>query len=166
MGKPPRRAILRPPEGTRTLTEFSFFARAIELSVAEIVALTGAEPSEGADLSRRLTGIAPVDQASASDLSFVSDAKFADALKSTAAGAVLTTERFASHAPKGVAVLRVGKPYDAFVVVARKLYQSALRPASMFGSTGIATQAAVHASAELEDGVIVDPFAVIFINAR
>ena len=38
---------------------FSFFAREASLSVAEIAALTGAEPCAGADLSRRLTGIAP-----------------------------------------------------------------------------------------------------------
>jgi UDP-3-O-[3-hydroxymyristoyl] glucosamine N-acyltransferase len=89
------------------VTEFSFFARATALSVAEIVALTGAEPGEGADLSRRLTGIAPVNQAGAGDLSFVSETKFAAALKSTQAGAVLTTERFERDAPEGVAVLRV-----------------------------------------------------------
>ena len=88
-----------PPQGDKYVAEFSFFARAAALSVAEIVALTGAEPCEGADLSRRLTGIAPVDQAGADDLTFVAEAKFADALKSTRAGAVLTTERFASHAP-------------------------------------------------------------------
>ena len=34
------------------MTEFSFFAHAADLSVAEIAALTGAEPCEGADLSR------------------------------------------------------------------------------------------------------------------
>jgi UDP-3-O-[3-hydroxymyristoyl] glucosamine N-acyltransferase len=74
--------------------------------VAEVASLTGAEPREGADLSRRLSGIAPVDQAGAGDLTFVADAKFAAALESTKAGAVLTSERFARHVPDGVAVLR------------------------------------------------------------
>ena len=143
------------------MTEFSFFSRATDLSVADIVALTGAEPCQGADLARRLTGIAPVDQASASDLSFVSEAKFATALKSTRAGAVLTTERFERDAPEGVAVLRIRKPYDAFVAVARKLYSSALRPASSFGTVGVSPGAIVHPSAVLADGVTVDPFAVI-----
>src|SRR5471030_2581096 len=83
----------------KALTEFSFFERAAALSVAEIAALTGAEPCEGADLSRRLTGIAAVDQAGADDLSFVAEAKFAAALKATRAGAVLTSERYAHHAP-------------------------------------------------------------------
>jgi UDP-3-O-[3-hydroxymyristoyl] glucosamine N-acyltransferase len=141
--------------------EFSFFARAAALSVADIVALTGAEPCEGADLSRRLTGIAPVDQAGADDLTFVAETKFADALKSTQAGAVLTTERFTSHASKGVAVLRIRKPYDAFIIVARRIYSGALRPTSVFGTVGVSPGAMVHPSAKLAADVTVDPFAVI-----
>ena len=74
------------------MTEFSFFSRSAGLSVAEIASLTGAEPSAGADLSRRLTGIGPVDCAGANDLTFVKDAKFAHALAATGAGAVLTSD--------------------------------------------------------------------------
>ena len=148
------------------MTEFSFFARGADLSVGEIAALTGAEPCEGADLSRRMTGIAPVDRATANDLSFVSETKFVASLRSTGAGAVLTTERFARHAPEGVIVLRARKPYDAFVAVARKIYSGALRPASVFGTSGVAPGAAVHPSAQLGEGVTVDPFAVIGPSAK
>jgi UDP-3-O-[3-hydroxymyristoyl] glucosamine N-acyltransferase len=143
------------------VTEFSFFERATNFSVAEIASLTGAEPCEGADLSRRLTGIAPVDRAGANDLTFVADSKFAAALASTKAGAVLTNERFARHAPDGVAVLRLRNPYDAFVAVAREIYRGALRPTSVFGTCGVAPGAIVHPSAQLERDVTVDPFAVI-----
>jgi UDP-3-O-[3-hydroxymyristoyl] glucosamine N-acyltransferase len=108
-----------------------------------------------------LTGIAPLDQAGAGDLTFVADAKFAAALESTRAGAVLTSERFAGRAPAGVAVLRVRRPYDAFVMVARKIYSCALRPTSVFGSDGVSPAAAVHPSARLARDVTVDPFAVI-----
>jgi UDP-3-O-[3-hydroxymyristoyl] glucosamine N-acyltransferase len=143
------------------VTEFSFFKRATNLSVAEIVALTGADPCEGADLSRRLTGIAPVDRAGADDLTFVDGARFAAALEKTRAGAVLTSERFVDHAPAGVAVLRVRKPYDAFVAVAREIYPSALRPISVFGTIGVAPTAVVHSTAQLGRDVTIDPFAVI-----
>jgi UDP-3-O-[3-hydroxymyristoyl] glucosamine N-acyltransferase len=153
--------VIVPATWGQAVTEFGFFARAAALSVAEIVALTGAEPCEGADLSRRLTGIAPIDHAGAEDLTFVSEAKFADLLKSTRAGAVLTSERFATHAPEGVAVLRVRKPYDAFVAVARRIYQGALRPTSVFGTVGVSPGAMVHPSAKLAADVTVDPFAVI-----
>jgi UDP-3-O-[3-hydroxymyristoyl] glucosamine N-acyltransferase len=148
------------------VTEFSFFSRATNFTVAEIVALTGAESSEGADLSRRLTGIAPIDKADADDLSFVSETKFAASLRSTRAGAVLTTTRFAPQAPDGVTVLRVRKPYDAFIKVARKIYSGSLRPASMFETSGVSPAAMVHPSAQLESGVTVDPFAVVGPSAK
>jgi UDP-3-O-[3-hydroxymyristoyl] glucosamine N-acyltransferase len=148
------------------VTEFSFFERATDVSIAEIVTLTAAVPCEGADLSRRLTGIAPVDLAEPYDLTFVSEAKFIAPLKSTRAGAVLTTERFAGHVPDGVIVLRVRKPYDAFVTVARRIYSGALRPASVFDTKGVSPAACVHPSAQLERDVTVDPFAVIGPSAR
>jgi UDP-3-O-[3-hydroxymyristoyl] glucosamine N-acyltransferase len=143
------------------LTEFSFFPVTEGLSVADIAALTGAKPTAGADLSRRVTGIAPIDDAEPGDLAFVKDSKFTPALAATKAGVVLTSERFARQAPGHVAVLCVDKPYDAFVAVARHLYRPALRPTSAFGTVGIAPNAAVHPTAELGDGVTVDPFAVI-----
>jgi UDP-3-O-[3-hydroxymyristoyl] glucosamine N-acyltransferase len=148
------------------VTEFSFFSRATSFSVAEIVALTGAEPCDGADLSRRLTGVAPIDKADADDLSFVSETKFAAALQSTRAGAVLTTARFTRRARDGLTVLCVRKPYDAFVEVARKIYGGALRPVSTFETTGVSPAALVHPSARLESGVTIDPFAVVGPSAK
>jgi UDP-3-O-[3-hydroxymyristoyl] glucosamine N-acyltransferase len=143
------------------VTAFSFFASATGLSVTEIAVLTDADSCEGTDLNRRLTGIAPVDQAEAGDLTFVDNAKFAAALASTKAGAVLTSERFSRQAPGTAAVLRVRKPYEAFVTVARKIYGSALRPTSVFDTVGISDGAMVHPTAELGSNVTVDPFAVI-----
>ncbi len=134
--------------------------------MADIAALTGAKPTAGADLNRRLTGIAPIESAELSDLAFVKDTKFARELAATKAGAVLTSERFASQAPGHVAVLCSDKPYDAFVAVARQLYRPALRPTSVFGTAGIAPNAAVHPTAELASGVTVDPFAVVGPSAK
>ena len=159
-------AILPLPEGLCFVTEFSFFSRPAHLSVADIIALTGAEPCEGTDLARCVTNIAPIDQAGAGDLSFVSESKFVDGLKSTRAGIVLTSERFARHAPRGVAVLRARKPYDAFVTVARKIYGGALRPTSVFATSGVSPGAMVHPSAEIGSGVTVDPFAVVGPSAK
>ena len=131
------------------------------MSVAEIASLTGASPCAGADLSRRLTSIAPIDCAGANDLAFVNEAKFVEALATTGAGAVLTSEKFARHAPAGVAVLSARKPYDAFVTVARHLYPSALRPTSAFGTQGVSPNAVVHPTAEIGPDVTIDPLAVI-----
>jgi len=152
--------------GYRVLVEFSFFANATGVSVAEIAALTGANPCAGADLSRMITGIAPIDLAGADDLTFVKDAQYAKGLATSQAGAVLTTERFAHQALAGVAVLNARKPYEAFVTVARHMYGSALRPVSAFGTQGVAPSAVVHPTAQIGADVTIDPFAVIGPSAR
>ena len=57
----------------------SFFDRPPGLTVAEIVALTGAEAGQAAPMSLLITGVAPVDLAGPVDLTFVEGNKFADA---------------------------------------------------------------------------------------
>jgi UDP-3-O-[3-hydroxymyristoyl] glucosamine N-acyltransferase len=47
------------------------------------------------------------------------------------------------------------------VTVMRELYPDALRPSSLFDAKGVAPGTFVHASARLENGVVVDPGAVI-----
>jgi UDP-3-O-[3-hydroxymyristoyl] glucosamine N-acyltransferase len=138
-----------------------FFDRPRGLTVAEIVALTGAEAGQGAPVSLLIKGVAPVDLAGPADLAFVEGNKFADALTKTRAGACLMPKRFADRAPKGLVVLYSEQPYRAFVAVHRKLYPQSLRPASLFEADGIFEGATVHPTAWLESDVTVDPGAVI-----
>jgi UDP-3-O-[3-hydroxymyristoyl] glucosamine N-acyltransferase len=138
-----------------------FFDRPPGLTVAEIVALTGAEAGQAAPMSRVMTGVAPVDLAGPADLTFVDGNKFADALRTTRAGACLMPRRFADRAPKELTVLHTEEPYRAFVAVHRKLYPQSLSPASLFEADGIFEGATVHPTAKLESDVTVDPGAVI-----
>jgi UDP-3-O-[3-hydroxymyristoyl] glucosamine N-acyltransferase len=143
------------------MTEPFFFSRGRGLSVREIAALIGANLRPGADLERRITGIAALDQAAPGDLAFLDKAKYAPQLSISAAGACLTTDRYAGRAGPQVSVLCVAEPYRAFVEVARALFPEALRPSSLFEAGGIAVGAFVHPSARIENGVTVDPGAVI-----
>ena len=143
------------------MTEPRFFKRAQKsLTVADVAALTGAEPGTGAALGTVITGIAPLDTAGAGDLAFFDNAKYLDDLAVTRAGACLLAPRFAGKAPPGVSVLAVRDPHRAFVTVARTLYPDALRPSSMFAASGTAG-AHVHPSARLEGGVVLDPGVVV-----
>lgn len=146
-----------------------FFKQGRGLSVREIAALAGAElhqPHQGADLDRRITGIAALDRASPSDLAFFDSSKYLEQATTTDAGACLTTQRFAASLPARVSILRVAEPYRAFVEVARALFPDALRPSSLFEASGVAPGAHVHPSARLENGVTVDPGAVIGARAE
>jgi UDP-3-O-[3-hydroxymyristoyl] glucosamine N-acyltransferase len=138
-----------------------FFNSPSSLTVAEIAALTGAVPRDGAVLATPIRNIAPIDRAGPDDLTFLESAKFASVLASTRAGALFTNERFEAAAPAGLNVLRVKEPYTAFVTVARAIYGDALRPTSLFGIDGVADTASVHPTARLAVGVTVDPGAMI-----
>jgi UDP-3-O-[3-hydroxymyristoyl] glucosamine N-acyltransferase len=82
-------------------------------------------------------------------------------LRSSAAGACLTTENYAASAPDHIGVLCVREPYRAFVEVARVFFPDADRPSSLFEARDLSTGAVVHPTARLESGVIADPGAVL-----
>ena len=143
------------------MTEPIYFEPVRKLTVGDVVRLTGAQPLDGAPLDRPISNIAPLDLAGPHDLTFLDNMKYAGQLASTRAGVCLVAERFEKGAPKGLAVLRARDPYRAFVTVMRELYPEAMRPSSLFDAKGVAPGTFVHASARLENGVVVDPGAVI-----
>src|ERR1700685_4859496 len=138
-----------------------FLPNTRSLTIAEIVALTRAEPGPGVALDASISDIAPLDSGSASDISFWDNPKYLGALATTRGGACLVMPRFAKTAPAGLAVLVTPQPYRAVVTVARALFPDALRPSSLFGTAGRAAEAHVHPSARLEAGVTIEPLAVI-----
>jgi UDP-3-O-[3-hydroxymyristoyl] glucosamine N-acyltransferase len=143
------------------MTEPFFFNRGRGLTVREIAALTGAEPQPGADLDRRITGVAALDRAAPHDLAFLDKPKYAAQLSASGAGVCLTTKRHARGAPAHISVLCVAEPYRAFVEVTRTLFPEAIRPSALFETSGVATGTFVHPSARLESGVTIDPGVVI-----
>jgi UDP-3-O-[3-hydroxymyristoyl] glucosamine N-acyltransferase len=143
------------------MTEPFYFTPARKLTVGDIVRLTGAEAREGTPFEREIGNIAPIDRAGPQDLTFLDNVRYADKLASTRAGACLLAPRLEKGAPETLAVLRSRDPYRAFVAVMRELYPEAKRPSSLFDATGVAPGTFVHASARLENGVVVDPGAVI-----
>src|SRR5271156_4570913 len=135
----------------------AFFSTNRELTIGEIVSLTHAKPRGDVPLDRRIGNIAPLDTARASDIAFIDNAKYLDALAITHAGACLVAPRFEANAPDRLAVLVAPEPYRAFVAVARALFPSALRPISLFGTSAHAAGAHVHPSARIEAGVVIEP---------
>lgn len=136
-----------------------FFDRPEALTLADLAALTGADLR--GDGQRAISGIAPLDQAGPSDITFLDNPAYARLLPETMAGACLIAPKFAGRAPEGLPLLVTPQPYKAFAQVAARLYPAALRPEPVFGGQGIASGAHVHPQARLEPDVHVDPGAVI-----
>jgi UDP-3-O-[3-hydroxymyristoyl] glucosamine N-acyltransferase len=139
----------------------SFFRSAKQASVVEIAELTGAKLHRAGDPARRITSVAALDRAGPSDLAFLDNPRFSRQARDCAAGACLTTDRFASDVAVGTAILVVKEPFRAFVEVARALFPGSLRPSSLCDAAGVAPGATLHPSARMETGVTVEPGAVI-----
>jgi UDP-3-O-[3-hydroxymyristoyl] glucosamine N-acyltransferase len=148
------------------MSQSRFFEPPVAMTVAEVVALTGAKVAAGADIARRIANIAPLDRAEAGDLTFVESTRYLDRLKTTRAAACLMTEAMAKNAPPSLIVLLTRDPQAGFTAVARKMYANALRPASLFGTVGIAPTALVDPAAKIDPTAIVDPGAMIAAHAE
>ncbi len=142
------------------MSEPVFLRHARGLTLAEIVALTGATPPPVPLLTRRIVDVAPLDRAAPSDLTFFDNKNYATAAGATHAGACFTTAALAKHLPAHVPALIAPVPYRAFVMVVRELFPHALRPSSL-AEAGTVAGAHVHPSARLENGVTIEPGAVI-----
>jgi UDP-3-O-[3-hydroxymyristoyl] glucosamine N-acyltransferase len=142
------------------MSEPVFLRHARGLSLGEIASLAGATAPAAAPHARTITGIGPLDRASPSDLAFFDNKNFAGAARATHAGACLTNAALAKELPAGVAALIVREPYRAFVTVARAMFPHALRPSSL-RTNGSVEGAHIDKTARLEDGVSVEPGAVI-----
>src|ERR1700704_399516 len=139
----------------------TFFEQPPSSTLADIAALTKAHLVDASRGGQQVRGLASLDEAGPMHLTFFDNLKYADQLASTKAGACLVSERFEARVPAHVAVLRAAQPFRAFVSLAREWHADALRPQTWFDNDGIAPSAIIDASAHLEDGVIVDPLAVI-----
>jgi UDP-3-O-[3-hydroxymyristoyl] glucosamine N-acyltransferase len=138
-----------------------FFADPPSLTLADIAEITGAVLVDAGRAQVAITGLAVLDEAGPSQLTFVDSARYTSQLAGCHAAACLVSRRFENEVPARIAVLRVADPHRAFVAVARKLHADALSPPLQAGVAGISPAAVIHPTAKLEDDVSVEPHAII-----
>ena len=138
-----------------------FFQKGAGLTFGELALVCQAELAGGADPGRRVTGLAALDEAGASDVSFFDNLRYTTALADTKAGCVILAKRNADLVPASVAALITRDPGRAFALAGRALFPSAAAPRGLGNVLGIAPGTHVDALAILEDDVIVEPNAVI-----
>jgi UDP-3-O-[3-hydroxymyristoyl] glucosamine N-acyltransferase len=138
-----------------------FFNEPPRLTLADIAEMTGAVLVDSKRGLVPITGLAVLDEAGPSHLTFLEKAKYAPQLANCHAAACFVGRKLEHELPAHVAALRVADPYRAFVAVARKMHEDALRPIAQSGGEGVAASAVIHPTARLEDDVSVEPHAVI-----
>jgi UDP-3-O-[3-hydroxymyristoyl] glucosamine N-acyltransferase len=149
----------------RSMPDPTFFPEPDPLSLAEIVALTGARLVSDPTPGRSISGVAPLEAAGPADIAFIDNADYASALERTSAGACLCLPRFLDKVPATTAAIETKEPGRAFAMVTARLYPSSLRPAPIAGG-GIAASAHIDPTARVEEGAHIGPFAVIGARAE
>ena len=134
-----------------------FFEDLGPVTLIELAAVTGAELARPEDGERRVTAVAPLARAGASDLSFFADRRYLDDLKATRAGACFLSRDFAAAAPQGCAVLIAREPHAAYAAAASRLHRP--RRADV-------RDPLVHPDAMIEDGVSLGPGVTIGAGAH
>jgi UDP-3-O-[3-hydroxymyristoyl] glucosamine N-acyltransferase len=140
-----------------------FFRRAGPFSLADIAKATGAELAPGAGAAdTMLEDVRTLTDAGPHDLTFFNNRKYADRLKATQAGACLVLPAFAARVPATTGKLVTADPYRGFAQALTLFYpESRHAQAAPGGGRDL-----IDPSAELEEGVVVEPGAVIAAEAR
>ena len=125
-------------------------------TIAELAALTGAEAVEGA-IAGPITGVAALAEATSADLSFLGNAKYADAVAASRAGAILVPVAFPGKPANGQAFLRVANPSYALALFCGVL-EARLWPRP---PAGIHATAVIAASAKVDPSAHVGPLCVV-----
>lgn len=133
------------------------------LRVEEVAELVGATLVRG-DPDTLIVSAAPLESAGEGEISFLDNPKYVKHLAITRASACFCQARYAARAPAHTAVLETPEPYRAYSAYLARAYPSALRPSGFFGESELA--GTVHPQARLEEGVRVEPGAVIGARAE
>ena len=142
--------------------EKRFFPPLKPLRLSEVAAISGATLVRG-NPEQLISGVGPLESASAGELTFLDNPKYLKHLADTGATACLCNKRYSERVPQSVAVLETGQPYHGYASVLARLFADAMRPSGAVGGDeySVSAKAYVDPQAHLEDGVRVEPGAVV-----
>lgn len=104
--------------------------------------------------------VAALDQAGASQISFLDNIRYKDSFLQSKAGAVIVSEAAASFAPAHMALIVSANPYKSYALVAQAFYPD------NYPAAEISDAAHVHPSAVIGKGCVVEAGAVIKANTK
>jgi UDP-3-O-[3-hydroxymyristoyl] glucosamine N-acyltransferase len=140
-----------------------FFERAPPCRLADLAGKIGAHLGSGADGTTLIGDVKPLAEAGSGDLSFLDNRKYLGRLAETRASACLVAPAFHTRVPAACAALVMDAPYRGFALALQLFYPEAMQPKAAMAD---AHEPGIHPSARLEEGVKVEPGAVIGREAR
>ena len=142
-----------------------FFQRGGPYRLKAIAEAIGAELDDGSDGEREIDDLRPLHQATRTHLTFCASRKYAVQLAETHAGACLIKRRDAGLVPEGATAVMTEAPHLAFAMAVGMLYPEALQPTAT-AAAATAQGQLVHPTAELAEGVTIEPGAIVGREAR
>jgi UDP-3-O-[3-hydroxymyristoyl] glucosamine N-acyltransferase len=140
-----------------------FFERAAPMTLGVLAGKLGAALAAGADPDTLIHDVRPLADAGPGALAFLDNRKYLGQLEATRASACLVAAQFAGRVPKATAALVVDMPYRAFAQALALFYPDAVTPKAAMSALG---DPPVHPSAVLEEGVRIEPGAVVGREAQ
>ncbi len=140
-----------------TAGDSRFFVRSGPYDLAQVALVAGGTSSAA---GRTLVGVAPLASASANEVAFVDNRRYADALAVTRAGAVIVHPDLVPRVPADTAAIVTTEPYLGWARVAALFHPEAPMEA------GIHPMAIVDPSATIDPTAEIGPFAVISAHAE
>jgi UDP-3-O-[3-hydroxymyristoyl] glucosamine N-acyltransferase len=131
------------------------------MKLSDIAAALGAS-LVNADGNTEISGVAGIEEASAGQITFVANPKYAAIAKTTTASAVIVSEDFPAIA---TGMLRSKNPYLAFARAIDLFYQRPAYPPGIHSTAVIASTAKVGANAHIGAYVVIEDDVVIGDNA-
>lgn len=129
---------------------------AASIPLADLAAHVGASLEDGGTLE--ITGVAPIEEAGPTDVSFVGNDAYLDKAKDSRAGALLVDQTFKGEAP--MPLLRVPNPRLAYAQVLERFF-APVRPAGAVHATAI-----VPASCRVDPSASIGPYVVLGENVE
>jgi UDP-3-O-[3-hydroxymyristoyl] glucosamine N-acyltransferase len=139
-----------------------FFKQPKPLSLQEIASLSGAliQGTRADAAQTMIADVAPLQTATADQLSFFDNKKYLDAFQASKAGACFIAPEHVDKAPKHMALLVTKTPYKAYALAAQRFY-----PEPSWNKSYIAPTAHVHPTARIGANCIIDHNVYIGRNA-
>lgn len=140
-----------------------FFDRAGPFSLADVASAAGAAVPASDVATRMIEDVRPLDLAGPGHVSFLDNKAYVPQLLATKATACFISAGLAARVPPGTIALVAREPYRAFAQAMRLFYPTAGHPRCAEAS---ASEGLVHPTARIEEGVRIEPGAVIGREAQ
>ncbi len=135
-----------------------FHKKSDAISISKLASMIGGDLNGTSDMM--IEDVAPLDQATSSQVSFLDNVKYKEGFKNTKAGACIVSEKMIEFAPDGCVLIISKSPYKSYALAAQYFY-----PAK-YPQAQISQQAIIHETAKIEKGCIIDAGAIVQEGAK